>query len=142
MHINDDVVLNVIRDIEKASLEKNMDYFCTTRDVFQARVDAYVLRTNKYLQTAIIGEIGNNTFDHNWDFDVEHVRGAYFNSEYSNGMIVLADFGRGIRKSLQVVKHFDSDLDALKSAFTEEISGRAPEQRGNGLKFVSEDVLL
>ena len=30
--------------------------------------------------------------------------------------------------------------DALKTAFTEVISGRAPEHRGNGLKFVKEVV--
>jgi hypothetical protein len=34
-----------------------------------------------------------------------------------------------------------SDAEALRIAFTERISGRAPEQRGNGLKFVR-SVLL
>ena len=51
--------------IEKAALEKNTDYFCTMRDIFQARLDSYVARTSNYLASAIIGEIGNNTFDHN-----------------------------------------------------------------------------
>ena len=32
-------------------------------------------------------------------------------------------------------------MEALKAAFTEEISGRAPEQRGNGLKFVAENMI-
>jgi hypothetical protein len=31
-------------------------------------------------------------------------------------------------------------LEAVEMAFTKQISGRTPEQRGNGLKFVSETV--
>lgn len=141
MYITDEIVLDIIKNIEKDSHEKNMDYFCVSRDIFQARVDTFVNRTNRYLESAIIGEIGNNTFDHNWDFDKEHVRGTYFNYEFINGIVVLADFGRGIRESLSLVKKFADDLEALKSAFTEEISGRAPEQRGNGLKFVAENMI-
>lgn len=41
--------------------------FSKTRDVFQARLDTYISRTNKYLESAVIGEIGNNTYDHNLD---------------------------------------------------------------------------
>lgn len=139
MHITKEKVLNIINDIEKASHNKNMDFFCTSRDIFQARVDSFVYRTGKYLQAAIIGEIGNNTFDHNWDFDKEHIRGTYFDPD--NELVILADFGRGIRTSLSAVKKFENDLEALKTAFTEPISGRAPEQRGNGLKFVAENML-
>lgn len=140
MNISDEIVHKVICNIEKASNAKDMDYFCTSRDIFQARMDSYVYRTNKYLQSAIIGEIGNNTFDHNWDFDKNHVRGCYLDLNATDGTIVLADFGRGIKNSLSRVRYFDNDLDALKTAFTEEISGRAPEQRGNGLKFVAENI--
>jgi hypothetical protein len=32
------------------------------------------------------------------------------------------------------------DLEALNTAFTERISARAPESRGNGLKFSKENV--
>ena len=41
--------------------------FSKTRDVFQARLYIYISRTNKYLESAVIGEIGNNTYDHNLD---------------------------------------------------------------------------
>ncbi len=34
----------------------------------------------------------------------------------------------------------ESDADALRVAFTEMISGRAPEKRGNGLKFVKKVI--
>ena len=31
-------------------------------------------------------------------------------------------------------------VEAVETAFTKRISGRSPEQRGNGLKFVSEKI--
>lgn len=132
-------ILNTIDKIQKDANENNTDYFCVSRDIFQARLDIFISRTNEYLISAIIGEIGSNTFDHNWEYKKGFPRGVYFNAdEYQN--IILADFGRGIRNSLLSVKQCDSDLTALKVAFTEQISGRAPEQRGNGLKFVLESV--
>jgi len=133
------LVLNVIDSICAASQKKDFDSFSVSRDIFQARLDSFALKTNRYLESAIIGEIGNNTFDHNWDFKDDETRGAYFNffDEYT----VLADFGQGIRKTLSKVKSFSSDIDALKTAFTERLSGRAPEQRGNGLKFVLESFI-
>ncbi|MDP2791548.1 MAG: hypothetical protein Q8O15_07280 [Rectinemataceae bacterium] len=60
------------------------DCFCSSRDIFSARLDSFIRETTKYLEGAIIGEIGNNTLI---------------------------------------------------------ISGRAPEQRGNGLKFVRASIL-
>ncbi len=133
------ILPDIIQNIEIASKENRTDYFCSTRDVFQARLDSFILRTNKYLLSAVIGEIGNNTFDHNWEYEAGKPRGVYFSSETLN-QIVLADFGRGIKKSLSTVKKCDSDIEAIKIAFTERISGRSPEQRGNGLKFVLETV--
>jgi len=119
---------------------KNNDLFSETRDVFTARIQSYVTRYKKYLESAIIGEIGNNTFDHNFIFNDNHPRGVYCNLSY-NKYIVLADYGRGIRQSLlSVVPSIGSDLEALEIAFTKQVSGRSPEQRGNGLKFVSETI--
>ncbi len=136
----DKELLEILQNINIASKENNTDYFCSARDIFQARLDTYVLRLKEYLLSAIIGEIGNNTFDHNWDFAEGQARGVYFNYDNPN-TIILADFGRGIKKSLENVKKCNTDLEALKVAFTEQISGRAPEQRGNGLKFVLETVV-
>lgn len=132
-------ILELLKIIETASLSKDTGSFCSSRDIFQARLDSYILHSEQYLPAAIIGEIGNNTFDHNWDFAKDHSRGTYLNLDYS-GYIVLADFGRGLKNSLSTVKSCNSDLEAIKTAFTEHISGRAPEQRGNGLKFVCESV--
>jgi hypothetical protein len=55
--------------------------------------------------------------------------------------MVLADYGKGIRQSLSiVVPSIASDKEAIETAFTKRISGRYPEQRGNGLKFVAETI--
>jgi len=56
-------------------------------------------------------------------------------------MKILADRGQGILATLKKVKpELENDTQALKTAFTERISGRMPERRGNGLKFVKENV--
>ncbi len=55
--------------------------------------------------------------------------------------IIIADRGRGIMETLKKVKPgLANDMDALTVVFTERISGRAPEARGNGLKFVYENI--
>ena len=130
-----------IETIEKASKENNDDLFSKTRDIFQARVDTYVSRTNKFLESAIIGELGNNTFDHNLDYDRGHLRGAFFSYDDTGSSVVLADFGEGVRKTISRVRDVSDDLDALKLAFTEHISSRSLENRGNGLKFVSDSIV-
>jgi hypothetical protein len=125
----------------KNCFENDKKYFSSTRDVFSARVQSYILETQKYLEAAIIGEIGNNTFDHNFIFENNHPRGVYCNLSYQQKYIVLADFGKGVRQSLSsVVPSINSDTEAVEIAFTRRISGRSPEQRGNGLKFVSETI--
>ena len=40
---------------------------------------------------------------------------------------------------MTIVSH-TTDMEAVEIAFTKRISGRSPEQRGNGLKFVSEAI--
>jgi hypothetical protein len=117
------------------------EFFSKTRDVFMARMQSYIMETNKYLEAAIIGEIGNNTFDHNFIFEKKFPWGVYCNLSYKQKYTVLADYGMGVRQSLlSVLPLINSDFEAVKLAFTKRISGRSPEQRGNGLKFVSETI--
>jgi hypothetical protein len=85
---------------------------------------------------AAAGEIGNNSFDHNLG-NWPDVPGIFFAYDEEKRQIVLADRGQGILKTLKRVKpEIESEREALVVAFTEIISGRAPEGRGNGLKFV------
>ena len=115
--------------------------FSKTRDVFTARMQSYIMETNKYLEAAVIGEIGNNSFDHNFIFEKKFPWGVYCNLSYKQKYTVLADYGMGVRQSLlSVLPKIGSDLEAVETAFTKRISGRSPEQRGNGLKFVSETI--
>jgi len=64
---------------------ENNEYFSETRDVFTARLQSYIIESKKYLEAAIIGEIGNNTFDHNFIFEKDHPRGVYCNLYFQSG---------------------------------------------------------
>ncbi len=135
--------------VDKTDIQS--EYYCRTRDIFQARLDkmlGVLLKERNlneedvYLISAMTGEIGNNSFDHNlgrWP----DVMGIFFGYESKGGKleIILADRGQGILRTLRQIKpELKDDSEALKVAFTEKISGRAPENRGNGLKFVKENV--
>lgn len=119
------------------------ELYCPTRDVFQARLDSWTQRLIKprgeiaFIIGAILGEIGNNAYDHNlgqW----RDLPGVYFQIDPAAGLALLADRGQGIRATLsRALKTIKNDEDALIKAFTVKASGRAPENRGNGLKFVS-----
>ena len=125
--------------------------YCETRDIFQARLDKMIndlLNSGKiseetvYVAAAIAGEIGNNSFDHNlgsWP----DIMGVFFGYELADEklIIALADRGQGLLATLKRVKpELKNDSEALVTAFNERISGRAPEPRGNGLKFVKENI--
>lgn len=122
------------------------DYYCDRPDRFTSRLE----KMGKVLQvfpgtdrearasllTSVAGEIGDNSFAHNagnWP----DVVGIFFAYDLQKRMIVLADRGQGVRVTLQRVRPaIASDTEALNIAFTETISGRSPEKRGNGLKLV------
>lgn len=123
--------------------EPNSDVYCQTRDVFQARLEIFQSRLSKILPieivsliTAVAGEIGNNSFDHNLG-NWPDVSGIFFSYNIRNRQVVLADRGQGILTTLRRVRtELTNSHDAIRVAFTETISGRFPETRGNGLKFV------
>ncbi len=118
---------------------------CQNRLIFQARLNSLHLELLKKhskntiaLLDAVIAEIGINCFDHNlgkW----KDVPGCWFDYECENNKIkiVISDRGQGILSSLKrVIPELKNDQEALETAFQKRISGRSPEQRGNGLKFV------
>lgn len=129
---------------EKSGLLPESQVYCQSRDVFQARQDRLPKEINavikdeqqSFLLSAVAGEIGNNSFDHNFG-NWPDIPGIYFYVKASERIIVLADRGRGVLATLKKVrKDIRDDLGALRVAFLEIVSGRSPEQRGNGLKFV------
>lgn len=93
------------------------------------------------LLVAVAGEIGNNSFDHNLG-NWPDTPGIFFTYDVHKRIILLADRGLGILTTLKRVKpELNTDEEALRVAFTEILSGRSPESRGNGLKFVRKIVL-
>ena len=135
----------------KSALNLESEYYCQTRDVLQARTDRMTImllqnsridKNHAYVIGALISEIGNNSFDHNlgaWP----DIPGAFFGYDITQDQkhIVLADRGQGMFATLKKVKpELQDDEEALKVAFTERISSRLPERRGNGLKYVRENI--
>lgn len=128
--------------------EPDPEVYCKTRDVFQARLEKFQSKltriapiTTVSLVTAVAGEIGNNSFDHNLG-NWPDVPGIFFSYSMRNRTVVLADRGLGILATLQRVRpQLTNAEEALKVAFTERISGRYPETRGNGLKFVRSVII-
>ena len=88
----------------------------------------------------VAGEIGDNSFAHNlgkWP----DTAGIFFGYDLEKRIIVLADRGLGVLETLRQVRpELPSHVAAVGVAFTEFVSGRAPEKRGNGLKLVREVV--
>ncbi len=134
--------------VSKSENEIPSFFYCQNISVFQARLSRLendlgeVKRLNKIfpLITAITGEIGNNSFDHNLG-NWPDMPGIFFACDLIKKQIVLADRGQGILKTLKKAKpKLSNHQEALRVAFTEIVSGRAPEYRGNGLKFVKEVV--
>jgi hypothetical protein len=121
------------------------EYYCERPDRFTSRVarmgsdlqhSGKVSEDLASLLTLIAGEIGDNSFAHNvgnWP----DVGGVFYAYDLDKRIIVLADRGRGVKTTLQHVRpDLSTDEDALMVAFTEIVSGRNPEKRGNGLKVV------
>lgn len=131
-------------NINTAKIEPQKEFYCPNSAVFQARLERLQSELAKLaglqeifpLVVAVAGEIGNNSFDHNLG-NWPDVPGVFFAYDLKKREIVLADRGRGVRETLRRVRpDLANDNDALRVAFTEIVSGRAPEERGNGLKFV------
>lgn len=121
------------------------EYYCEREDRFTSRVTKMGTELQKAqnisesmasLLTLVAGEIGDNSFAHNignWP----DVLGLFFGYNIDKRIIVLADRGRGVKTTLQQVRpNLATDIEALNIAFTEILSGRNPEKRGNGLKVV------
>jgi len=124
-------------------------FYCPTSSIFNARLTKmeYELMQKPGFEklysliVLITGEIGDNSFAHNlgkWP----DTAGIFFGYDLAKRIIVLADRGLGILETLRQVRpQLSNHVAAVEVAFTEFISGRAPEKRGNGLKLVREVVI-
>lgn len=143
-YLMDNCVLLARKWIRRKSSSRPSDFFyCPDSSVFQSRL--YKLQSAlerskepadiSSLLLAVVGEIGDNSYGHNLG-NWPDVSGIFFGYNLERRIIVLADRGQGILKTLKRVKpDLVDDSAALNTAFTVIISGRAPESRGNGLKY-------
>ncbi|PIP28539.1 MAG: hypothetical protein COX29_00600 [Candidatus Moranbacteria bacterium CG23_combo_of_CG06-09_8_20_14_all_35_22] len=135
---------------EAGNVDVASDFYCATRDIFEARNDKmpdYLIEKGMddglaYMIYSMAGELGNNSFDHNlgnWP-DIPGIFYAY-NYDGEKGFLMMADRGIGVWNSLKkAVPDLKSDCEALELAFTKKISSRILENRGNGLKFVKNNI--
>lgn len=144
---------NVIHFVKTGhAVEQENVFYNETRDQSNARISKWV----RYFQSqkigisdgillgAILGELTNNAFDHNlgqWNMAPGCVVGLEVDVSRKILRLAVGDCGQGIISSLQsVVGQNFLPKDILFKAFNERISGRAPEKRGNGLKFVLKHI--
>lgn len=129
--------------------EPARDFYCSTSDRFKARYERMAnelsveptLKDFGSLIASAAGEIGNNSFDHNLG-NWPDIMGAFFAYDAGKRRIVLADRGVGVLTTLRHIRpDLKDDKEALRVAFTEILTGRAPEHRGNGLKYVKEAII-
>lgn len=119
-------------------------FYCQNSAIFLARItkmEGLIMQNPSMkdlfsLIVSVAGEIGNNSYDHNigkWP----DTPGIFFGYDLNKKQIVLADRGLGVLETLRRVRpELKDHKQALQVAFTEIVSGRSPESRGNGLKFV------
>ncbi len=125
------------------------DFYCSTSDRFKARHERMANELNaestlegiNSLVSSAAGEIGNNSFDHNLG-NWPDIMGTFFAYDLGKRRIVLADRGVGVLTTLRRIRPgLKNDKEALHVAFTEFVTGRAPEHRGNGLKYVRDAIM-
>lgn len=130
----------------KEGINPPSEFYCQTSDIWNGRLsktDAELVRRGfdvgvARLFTAAMGEVGDNCFAHNSPGWID-IPGCWFEQVNDKNSVryIIADRGRGIFTSLRAVKpSLQFHKEALLVALTERITGRAPEKRGNGLKFV------
>lgn len=122
------------------------DFYCSSSDRFKARhermaheIDTHVSwQTFGSLISSAAGEIGNNSFDHNLG-NWPDIPGIFFSYDLGKRIVVFADRGVGVLTTLRLVRpKLQTAKEALHVAFTEVLTSRASEHRGNGLKYVKE----
>jgi len=147
-----ELYLNNLFDLAKdwafEMVEIPSKFYCANSAAFQTKLakmqeilnNVEELKQIFPLIVAVAGEIGNNSFDHNLG-NWPDTPGIFFGYDIHKKIVVLADRGRGVLATLKRVKpELETDQEALHVAFTEIVSGRSPESRGNGLKFVRKIV--
>lgn len=121
---------------------------CKFRDGFDARLGHFLRMFLNFgmnindakLATAIVGELGNNVFDHNlgkWPTDISGCIIAAQNFPKDKKIeFVIGDPGVGFLGSLKTAfPNLKNDTEAIKKGLAGN-TGRIGEKRGNGLRYI------
>ncbi len=128
--------------------EPPADFYCRSVDVWQGRftkIAPTLIRAGIHTDIAalfasMVGEIGDNCFTHNAPGWID-IPGCWLEYHIEGNQIQcwISDRGRGILNSLKAaLPSLETHREALLASLTKRISGRTPEKRGNGLKYVVE----
>lgn len=148
-YINEAEILSRINLLtENKNIQKLMH--CLYRDNFNAQLGHFLLLLQSFglnqddaaRVTALIGELGNNVFDHNlgnWPTDVVGCLVAMQNyPDLHKVEIVIGDPGAGFYGSLKTAfPEISNDIEAIKKGLSGS-TGRVGEERGNGLRLIQE----
>jgi hypothetical protein len=140
--------LQTIEMNERDNLNLQELTHCSYRDEFNSRLERFAkifinfgLGENQArLVVALIGELGNNVFDHNalnWPTDVSGCFLTAQNYPLKNFIeFAIGDPGIGFLGSLKAnYPEINDDISAIKQGLAGK-TGRINERRGNGLQFV------
>lgn len=136
---------------ERENMNVHEIMHCEFRDDFGARLSSRIrmmfrnfgMNTDDESRaTALVGELGNNVFDHNEGLWPTNVRGAIILGQHNPAKkkieVVVADPGVGFRGSLKVLDPtLESDVAAIQLGLTG-VTGRIDEPRGNGLRVIQD----
>ncbi len=135
---------------ERRNLNVQEILLCPRRDYFEANLEHFTNMFQNFglserdapIATAIVGELGNNVFDHNlgsWPYDISGavlIGQNYPKKRYIE--FVVADPGIGFIGSLKpAYPQLKNDVEAIKHGLAGN-TGRINEDRGNGLKIIQQ----
>ncbi|MFA6135747.1 MAG: hypothetical protein WC705_00025 [Candidatus Paceibacterota bacterium] len=124
---------------------------CESRDDFDARLSSKIRMMFKNFgmdiddesrATSLVGELGNNVFDHNAGSWPTNIGGAIIlaqlNPRKKQIEVVVADPGIGFLGSLKVINPPpQNDIEAIKLGLNG-VTGRIGEKRGDGLRIIQD----
>lgn len=92
--IEKSIVESFVQKIPQIHNGAKTEYFSKTRDIFEARLQTYISKNQSWLFGAVIGEIGANTFDHNFSFSSDSPRGFFCDFESNPPYVFMCDLER------------------------------------------------
>lgn len=147
---NEGQILEKILIPENDNLGVQEIWHCLYRDEFNARLERFISmflkfglnKEDAYRAMSVVGELGNNVFDHNsgsWPLNISGCIIAAQNYPKKKSIqFVIGDPGVGFKGSLKsAYPEINNDIEAIKKGLAGH-TGRVGEKRGNGLRLIQE----